>query len=96
LCCYWLAQLLSKDTADTFLLPGTHGIVFPWTPPSFGIPQTVLKGLEQRLEEKLVEVTQNWITHEAIIRSSGQSIPASQSSHEADEDIPLPIDLLWE
>jgi hypothetical protein len=71
-------------------------MVFPWTPPSFGIPQTVLKELEQRLEEKLVEVTQNWITDEISIRSNGQSTPASRSSHEADEDIPLPIDLLWE
>jgi hypothetical protein len=73
-----------------------HGIVFLWMPPSFGIPQNVLKELEQCLEEKLIEVTQNWITDEIGIHSSSHSTPASQSSCEAYKDIHLPIDLLWE
>lgn len=87
LCCYWLAQLLLDDKSSTFLVPGTHGIVFPWTPPLFGIPAPILAKLERLLIQKLVEVTENWIASQSVPRSSGQSSPASQSSDDVDEDI---------
>jgi hypothetical protein len=60
-CCYWLGGLLRSDANKSFVLPGTHGIVFPWTPPLFGIPLPVLETLQQTLVSKLTEVTVNWI-----------------------------------
>ena len=57
LCCYWLGQLLQTDTKEPFVLPGTHGIILPWTPPLDGIPFNVLESLQQKLVSKLVEVT---------------------------------------
>jgi hypothetical protein len=83
-CCHWLAQLLAGDD-DAFVVPGTHGIVFPWTPPSFGIPIAVLEKLEQKLIHKLTEVTEIWITSQPVPHSSRQSSPASQSSHGIEE-----------
>jgi hypothetical protein len=84
LCCYWLAQLLEVDSSDSFVVPGTHGIVFPWTPPSFGIPESVLKQLEQKLIQKLTEVTEDWIQKKPVQSYSRQSSPASQSSSSED------------
>jgi hypothetical protein len=57
-------------------VPGTHGIVFPWSPPLFGIPVEILQQLEKKLVEKLVEVTEKWIPDQALRNIS----PASQSS----------------
>jgi hypothetical protein len=62
-------------------VPGTHGIVFPWSPPLFGIPVEILQQLEKKLVEKLVEVTEKWISDQALRNiQSCQSLPASQSS----------------
>jgi hypothetical protein len=36
-------------------------VVYPWTPPLFGIPVPVLEKLERKLIEKLTEVTDVWI-----------------------------------
>ena len=79
-CCYSLAELLSQHSNRKFLVPGTHGMIFPWSPPLFGIPVGVLQELEKKLTEKLVEVTENWITRRALRDISRQSSPASQSS----------------
>jgi hypothetical protein len=61
-------------------VPGTHGMIFPWSPPLYGIPLDTLKELKEKLTEKLVEVAENWITHRALRDISRQSSPASQSS----------------
>ena len=87
LCCYWLGQLLKNDAGDPFVLPGTHGIVFPWTPPSEGIPIRVLESLQQKLISKLTEVTATWIkTQTWPLDSNRQSSPTSQSAGPDDED----------
>jgi len=41
-----LAELLSQNSNGTFLIPGTHGIIFPWTPPLFGIGDIAKVGAE--------------------------------------------------
>ena len=85
LCCYWLADLLGQPPNDIFFVPGTHGIVFPWTPPFFGIPVPVLEQLEERLILKLTEVTQKWVDGEGVAHFSRQSSPASQSPDESSD-----------
>ena len=79
LCCYWLSQLLQTDTKEPFVLPGTHGIIFPWTPPLDSIPFEVLESLQQKLVSKLVEVTTTWIHNQP---STWDSSPISRSDHE--------------
>jgi hypothetical protein len=90
-CCYWLAQLLQVDDDGSFLVPGTHGIVFPWTPPVFGIPVSVLEQLEKILIQKLTRITEVWIASQPITHPSRQSSPVSQSSNAGDEDLNLDI-----
>jgi hypothetical protein len=84
-------DLLNVKNGGTFLVPGTHGIVFPWTPPSYGIPKLILEQLEQKLIEKLTEVTENWIASQSISHSTRQSSPASQSSHGSDDDVEMTV-----
>jgi hypothetical protein len=67
-------------------------MVFPWTPPFFGIPDSILEQLEEKLVLKLTEATEKWIASEVVAHSSRQSSPASQSSDDAsDDDFPAPI-----
>jgi hypothetical protein len=80
-----LSQLLVGPDNRGFVVPGTHGIVFPWTPPLFGIPIDVLNQLEDMLIEKLVEVTGNALGERSVARSSRQSSPASQSADESSD-----------
>ena len=49
------SELLSQSSDREFLVRGTHGMVFPWPPPLFGIPVKILQKLEKKLIEKLVE-----------------------------------------
>jgi hypothetical protein len=78
-----LSQLLVGADNRGFVVPKTHGIVFPWTPPLFGIPIDILKQLENMLIEKLVAVTGAAICQRRVARSSRQSSPGSQSSDES-------------
>lgn len=44
--------LPSQDSCQgpvAFLVPGTHATVFPWLPPSFGIPLSILKDMRASL-----------------------------------------------
>ena len=70
LCCHWLGELLRSSTEGRFVLPETHGLIFPWTPPLFGIPEPVLVTLQQKLVSKLTEVTTDWIARQPRPRRS--------------------------
>ncbi|KAL4062198.1 hypothetical protein J3A83DRAFT_2417583 [Scleroderma citrinum] len=48
-CCDWLGQHLTTH----FVLPGTHGIMYPWDPPKFGVSVSVLRRLERELWRSL-------------------------------------------
>jgi hypothetical protein len=85
LCCYWLGELLHNDTKEYFILPGTHGIIFPWTPPSEGIPFEVLESLQQKLVSKLVQVTTTSILNDPPTWVS----PISRFDQEEDVDMQL-------
>lgn len=53
----------------TVQLPGTHGIIFSWDPPSFGIPAEVLKELVKDLEAEVVR----WAVEQANLLKSGST-----------------------
>ena len=36
-------------------LPGSHGHVFPWDPPSFGVPDNVLASMATRLRKEIIK-----------------------------------------
>ncbi|KAJ6618820.1 hypothetical protein B0H10DRAFT_2217314 [Mycena sp. CBHHK59/15] len=72
-CCWMLGEFLKNDRGREFILPGTHGIIFPWIPPKHGIPVDVLDRLEKLLVLKLEEA----ITTHTVSSSSRQSSPSS-------------------
>ncbi|TFY64081.1 hypothetical protein EVG20_g6061 [Dentipellis fragilis] len=73
--CWWLGQKLFADKHIDIRLPGTHGTIFPWDPPVFGIPTAVLKDLVDALKKKVVQKA----IHEAYLQksTSSQSSPRS-------------------
>ncbi|GBE85842.1 hypothetical protein SCP_0803640 [Sparassis crispa] len=52
-CCNWLGENLPVPMQECFILPGSHGMIFPWSPPRFGIPLATLASLERELMHKL-------------------------------------------
>ncbi|XP_006462305.1 hypothetical protein AGABI2DRAFT_119155 [Agaricus bisporus var. bisporus H97] len=65
-CCYMcslLGQALSAGSTADFngvimQLPGTHGHMFSWDPPQFGVSQSVLDELADNLKRKVVELAE--------------------------------------
>jgi hypothetical protein len=55
-------------------LPSCHGIIFPWDPPAFGIPLSVLSELADDLQQKVVDTA---ITLSKIEDKSRQSSPTN-------------------
>ena len=43
-------------SSKTLRLPGSHGHVFPWDPPSFGVPDAILVKLAQKLREDILRL----------------------------------------
>lgn len=54
-CCAQLASLIARCERKTFILPGSHGQIFPWALPS-GISQEVAAALEADLRSLLVKI----------------------------------------
>lgn len=101
-CCHELAGMLARAIDDTevkfkFTVPGTSGIVFPWSPPLIGIPLPVLQGLSSTLMTKLTAKLQRYIVGTAKRIQSTQSSPSpSDPSEPSDESIRLlPIEIEW-
>ena len=70
-------------------LPNTHGRIFPWDPPPFGISPEVLKGLANDLSEHLLELAQREVPKRT---SQLQSSPES-SGDENEGELMDPEDL---
>ena len=66
-------------------LQGTHGRIFAWDPPSFGIPAGVLETLAEKLKVEVVELALNRAAEEdddASRQSSPQSGTESLPEHQ--------------
>ena len=50
------AYLCAAGSSKTIRLPGSHGHVFPWDPPSFGVPDAILVKLAQKLREDILRL----------------------------------------
>ncbi|KAI0781891.1 hypothetical protein C8Q75DRAFT_545321 [Abortiporus biennis] len=68
------AELSENLTLPTHL-PGTHGHVFPWDPPSFGIPDMILEKLVQKLRQDIICLA--FKNASTISNRSGQLSPTS-------------------
>ncbi|KAM5545935.1 hypothetical protein V8D89_000061 [Ganoderma adspersum] len=58
--CFLIGELLNnrQDVDYQFILPDvTHELVFPWDPPPFGIPQSILIQIRDRLLRKIVDLS---------------------------------------
>ena len=76
-----LTQLWLAGSPKSLHLPGSHGHIFPWDPPSFGVPDEVLEKIAKTLQAEAVRLA---IEDAAIKKSrSGQSSLASGSDDEA-------------
>ncbi|TFY61747.1 hypothetical protein EVG20_g6938, partial [Dentipellis fragilis] len=78
--CWQLGQKLFKKDKITVQLPGTHGTIFQWNPPAFGIPESVLKELADALKEEVVRRT--------VVQVGLQKSGSAQSSPQSIEDDP--------
>jgi hypothetical protein len=91
-CCHELAGMLARaiddtETTFTFTVPGTSGIVFPWSPPLIGIPLQVLQDLSSTLMTKLAMKLQRYITGTAKPIQSTQSSPFPSNPGDALDDV---------
>ncbi|KAG2014310.1 hypothetical protein CC2G_011138 [Coprinopsis cinerea AmutBmut pab1-1] len=74
-CCYCCWQL--GERIGGVKLPGTHGILFPWTPPPIGVDIAQLRDLEQHLWKNLGDLcTRPLSRRPRLVRrqSSGESM----------------------
>ncbi|KAI0758640.1 hypothetical protein BD413DRAFT_599143 [Trametes elegans] len=74
-CCDILANLIHISTQGglTFSLPGTHGTIFPWNPPPFGINTEQLQQMRDKLFKKFHDI----VTKRILDLASTQSLPVS-------------------
>ncbi len=52
-----------------FILPDSHGVVYPWSPPPFGVPPHVLRALRDDLVAAVVQ----WAIEQADSMHEGKS-----------------------
>ena len=71
----------SPESQGGVHLPGSHGHIFPWDPPAFGIPDEVLVILAKTLQADAVRLAIEK-TSERANRSGWQSSPTSESDDE--------------
>ncbi|KAJ8583012.1 hypothetical protein M405DRAFT_829631, partial [Rhizopogon salebrosus TDB-379] len=75
-CCSTLSSILSQDKHVSIKLPGSHGIVYPWSPPRVGLDVSVLEILEERL----------WAELHTAVEKGGSGISGSSSDDDDDDD----------
>ncbi|KAI0758631.1 hypothetical protein BD413DRAFT_496275 [Trametes elegans] len=76
-CCDILAKLIHTSTQGdlAFSYPGSHGTIFPWHPPPFGINTEHL----QQMQDKLFKKFHNIVTKRILDLASTQSSPVSDN-----------------
>jgi len=80
-CCSALGSILSQHDHISINLPGSHGVVYPWSPPRVGLDLSVLRILEEQL----------WTELHAAIKTAEFGVPLSRQSSgtsSVDEDAP--------
>ena len=70
-CCHWLGEKLESQ----FVVPATHGVMYPWDPPKVGVSELVLKKLEDELWNQLCEVMLRELLYVRIIEPPEIYIP---------------------
>ncbi|KAI0356998.1 hypothetical protein OH77DRAFT_1477311 [Trametes cingulata] len=84
-CCSLFAEHMSSSSEEDqkleFVLPGTHSIIYPWLPPTFGVPDNVLASMRGALFATFHRVA---LEHDAGLAST-QSSPTSDDEHSTEE-----------
>ncbi|KAI0793632.1 hypothetical protein C8Q74DRAFT_1215184 [Fomes fomentarius] len=87
-CCSTLAELLKSGSGDAaasrFVFSGTHGTIFPWSPP-YGLPRKVL----QTMRKDLLDIFYNAFLSSGVRPQSTQTSPAQSVRElpEAEEEL---------
>ena len=81
--CAELTRLWLAGSPRSLHLPGSHGHVFPWDPPSFGVSDEVLVKLARKLQDEAIRLAIEDASEK--VSRSRQSPPASVSDD--DEDV---------
>ncbi|KAI0357016.1 hypothetical protein OH77DRAFT_1423306 [Trametes cingulata] len=80
-CCSLFAEHMSSSSEEDqkleFVLPGTHSIIYPWLPPTFGVPDHVLASMRAALLATFHRVA---LEHDAGLAST-QFSPTSDDEH---------------
>ncbi|KAI0309340.1 hypothetical protein OF83DRAFT_1179741 [Amylostereum chailletii] len=84
-CCWRLRTLLgeysTRDSARTpypqFLLDGTHATISPWHPPSYGIPESVLRKMKGELEREVGKLAKK---NDVELSQSESSVPPASAT----------------
>lgn len=85
-CCDRLGYHLGQYLGSEFNLPGTHGILFAWSPPRIGIDVSVLKMLENDLWDELHSALRARARPSVSRQSSGESTEADDRFTSVDDD----------
>jgi hypothetical protein len=85
-CCSTLSSILSQDKHVSIKLPGSHGIVYPWSPPRVGLDVSVLEILEERLWAELHTAIEKYDFGVPLSRQSSGSSSVDDDDEDEDED----------
>jgi hypothetical protein len=99
--CHELAGRLALAIDDTemkfkFMVPGTSGIIFPWSPPLIGIHLRVLQELCSTLMTKLAAKLQSYIAGTAKPIQTSQSSPSPSDPGESFDNSPRRMPIIAE
>ncbi|KAI0764178.1 hypothetical protein BD413DRAFT_195522 [Trametes elegans] len=83
-CCDILAKLIHTSTQGDLAcsLPGTHGTIFPWLPPPFGVTTEHLQQMRDKLFKKFHDI----VTTRILNPASTQSSPVSDHEVLSEEE----------
>ncbi|KAJ3779747.1 hypothetical protein GGU10DRAFT_381853 [Lentinula aff. detonsa] len=88
--CWLLKEHINSNVPDlTLILPGTHGVFYPWIPPA-GISEEILKNLHNLL----IEVIRDVINKDLLASHSQQSLGIDSESDGVNPSIAETSDLL--
>ena len=86
--CCWCCDRLGSLLGD-IKLPGSHGVLFSWTPPRVGVDVTILQALENDLWDEMNAAVEDNIFCDHSHQSSGSSMVFGEDDNDESFDRPV-------